>query len=204
MRVFNHNIRGGLNARSVQFGVVCREATEFQIDDSLVLVGAEIGVTAHETQLLREPRTLLARRLDRSFSRSISATPGCARRYRVGVGTNRQGLCYRRSRAPRYKGSDANCQPWGERCSHGCAPLHARHATRFCSVLPGNPHPASVFAAREISEAAPPVVTAARRNLTRALPAEGHEARFHRGMCLPKTISAISDGGVRLAQHQRR
>jgi len=101
-----------------------REATECHIYNVglniFVLIEFEIVAAFQNLQLLRKTHALLVRCGESSVSCGCRAAVRRAGRYRVGVGTNRQGLRYPRAAAARPKGSDANCQSQGEHCSHGC------------------------------------------------------------------------------------
>jgi hypothetical protein len=107
----------------MQCGVARREATECHICNVayniFVLIEFDIVAALQNQQLLRKTRALLVRCGEGSVSCGCRAVRR-AGRYRVSVGTNRQGLRYPRTAAARPKGSDANCQPEGEHCSHGC------------------------------------------------------------------------------------
>ena len=98
----------------MQCGVARREATECHIynvaSNIVVLIEFEIVAALQNQQLLRKPRALLVRCGEGSVSCGCRAAVRRAGRYRVGVGTNRQGLRYPRTAAARPKGSNANCQ----------------------------------------------------------------------------------------------
>src|SRR6476619_643373 len=80
-------------------GVARREATECHIYDValdiFVLIEFEIVAAFHNQQLHRKTRALLVRCGEGSVSCGCRAAVRRAGRYRVGVGTNRQGLRYR-------------------------------------------------------------------------------------------------------------
>ena len=101
-----------------------REATECHIYNVglniFVLIEFEIVAAFQNQQLPRKTRALLVRCGEGSVSCGYRAAVRRAGRYRVGVGTNRQGLRYPRTAAARPKGSDASSQSEGEHCSHGC------------------------------------------------------------------------------------
>src|SRR6476659_2203727 len=128
-------------------GVARREATECHIYDValdiFVLIEFEIVAAFQNQQLPRKTRALLVRCGEGSVSCGCRAAVRRAGRYRVGVGTNRQGLRYPRAAAGRPKGSDASSQSEGEHCSHGsitplvapCYPISSPHpaSVEFCS-----------------------------------------------------------------------
>jgi hypothetical protein len=109
---------------------------------NFVLIEFDVVAALQNQQLLRKTRALLVRRGEGNVSCRCRAAVRRAGRYREGVGTNLRNP--RRSAAARPKGSDANCQSKGEHCSHGCDHPVQAHPTRFCAVLSGNLHRASL------------------------------------------------------------
>ena len=93
------------------------ETTECHIYNVFVLIEVDIGAALQNQQPLRKTRALLVRCGEGSFSRGCRAAVRRSGRHHVGVGINRQWLCYPCGATTRPASGDDGCS---QRYSQGC------------------------------------------------------------------------------------